>query len=324
MKDKVKRIGGQDRYATAALIAKEAFAGEEVKQVVIVTGRNFPDALSAGGFAGFCDSPILISNETRLNAQTKALLKSYKSLEKVTVIGATFSDNFYQELAAATGLTRQEGFDWKGTGIYTLAGKDRYDTSKAVLEALLENESFKPDYVFVTTGKTPADALSASAAAYRYGYPIVLSRKNGLTEDVRSIISERGLRVVMLGGAEAVNDPNLNIYKRLEGSNRYATSVAIARFCANTLDSDGYGNVAIASGADKNYPDALVGGMLLGRKGGQMILVRGLQPDNNPYPAEYFKEKKTAYTAGLQNVYILGSEEAVKDDTVNKIIKVLS
>ncbi|MDO4479153.1 MAG: cell wall-binding repeat-containing protein [Lachnospiraceae bacterium] len=319
----VKRLGGSDRYATAAAIAREAFAGETVEEVVIVTGRNFPDALSAGGYAGFYDCPVLLSNESKINPTTKELLKSYGNLKRITIIGKTFQEGFYKELEATTGLKRT-AYDRSRNGIFIIGGNDRYETSLEVYKALLKDSNFKPRYGLVTTGKNPADALSASAASYRNGFPIILARKSGLSAEARQLIEKNNLSLVILGSEENCNDDLLEKYKnnRVAGNDRYETSALFARFAANKFGyKDRYTNIAFAAGANANYPDALVGGMLIGRKGGQIVLVRGQNAPNNKDAFQYISDNLGNYLLAGQNIYILGSDAAVSKATSDTLAR---
>ncbi|RNB49833.1 cell wall-binding repeat-containing protein [Agromyces tardus] len=55
----VVRVSGSDRYATAAAVA-DRFFDATTASVVLATGLNFPDGLSAGAVAGALDSPLLL------------------------------------------------------------------------------------------------------------------------------------------------------------------------------------------------------------------------------------------------------------------------
>ena len=57
----VMRISGADRYATVAAVADRFFQAT-TRTIVLATGLNFPDALSAGAVAGLLASPILLVN----------------------------------------------------------------------------------------------------------------------------------------------------------------------------------------------------------------------------------------------------------------------
>jgi putative cell wall-binding protein len=55
----VKRLPGADRYATAEAVNENAYSS--ASNVVLATGSNFPDALSATAWAGSTSSPLFLS-----------------------------------------------------------------------------------------------------------------------------------------------------------------------------------------------------------------------------------------------------------------------
>ena len=68
----VRRIGGANRYATAALIASEF--PTSVPHTYLATGTNFPDGLAAGALAGSEGVPLLISAPRGMAPETTARL----------------------------------------------------------------------------------------------------------------------------------------------------------------------------------------------------------------------------------------------------------
>lgn len=62
----ITRYGGDDRYATAALINKFAFPSAE--RAYVASGFDFPDALSAAAIAGATSSPLVLSTTSCLPA----------------------------------------------------------------------------------------------------------------------------------------------------------------------------------------------------------------------------------------------------------------
>jgi putative cell wall-binding protein len=66
----VIRIGGANRYATAALVAHEAWGTtdpgfDDVEVTFVATGVSFPDALSGAGAAGLHGGPLLLASRPR-------------------------------------------------------------------------------------------------------------------------------------------------------------------------------------------------------------------------------------------------------------------
>ncbi len=73
----VRRVAGEDRYATSALIA-EAF-GDEPSRSYLATGTGFADALTGGAIAGYQSSPMLLS---RPNSIPSPVLDRLTALEE--------------------------------------------------------------------------------------------------------------------------------------------------------------------------------------------------------------------------------------------------
>jgi putative cell wall-binding protein len=73
---RVTRLGGANRYETAALIAKAGVAaGMRWDGVGLATGLNFPDALAGGAMLGGFDSVLLLTSPTSLSAPAQSALK---------------------------------------------------------------------------------------------------------------------------------------------------------------------------------------------------------------------------------------------------------
>lgn len=80
------RIGGADRFATAAAIDHYGFPS--ASGVYITTGNNYPDALSAAAAAGAHQEPVLLVNGTAsgLDTQTKDLVAAL-GVKHATIVG---------------------------------------------------------------------------------------------------------------------------------------------------------------------------------------------------------------------------------------------
>lgn len=81
--DKVERIDGKNRYETALKLAKEYF--KDPKVVVLASGENFADALTAVSVADKYQAPILLTAKKGIDKDTKAYIE--KSAEKVILVG---------------------------------------------------------------------------------------------------------------------------------------------------------------------------------------------------------------------------------------------
>jgi putative cell wall-binding protein len=125
----VTRIGGANRYETAALIAIEAAAragaaGENLDGVVfIATGTTFPDALAAAPIAYALKRPILLTGTDYLNPAAAGALKTVGATSAV-ILGGLPS-------VSAAVETRLQVLLGIGA-VRRIAGADRYATGFAV------------------------------------------------------------------------------------------------------------------------------------------------------------------------------------------------
>ena len=99
----VRRIGGASRYDTAALLADEALlAGAVAAQVVIATGRDFPDGLAAGPAAVARDGVLLLTDRDALPTAARDWLGAH-DVEELRIAGgeAAISQAVVEALRAA-------------------------------------------------------------------------------------------------------------------------------------------------------------------------------------------------------------------------------
>lgn len=134
-----------------------------------------------------------------------------------------------------------------------LAGNDRYATSVAVSQAGWT----LADTVIISTGLNYPDALAASALTKSKNAPILLTNPNAMDQAVINEIKRlNSTKAILVGGTGVIGTGVENQLKvlglsisRINGSNRYDTSVKIA-------DMIGTGNgIIVATGS--NFPDAL-------------------------------------------------------------------
>lgn len=64
----ITRLSGANRYDTAARVADKYPSG--VRTVFVATGSTFPDALSAASAAAYMESPILLTEKSKLPWET--------------------------------------------------------------------------------------------------------------------------------------------------------------------------------------------------------------------------------------------------------------
>lgn len=230
----VRRLAGAGRYDTAAAISRTSFPGT-VSDVFIVTGENWPDALSAGPAAAEVDAPIL---PVQTNAVPSAISAEIDRLRPVRawVIGG----------ANAIADSVLDGLRARGIEVSRISGQDRYATASAVASRFFPN----PAGAYYASGVTFADALGGGAAAAHRGWPLLLTAKDSVPAATLTVGTER----IVLGGQAAISNAVQSQLgaRRVAGEDRYATAAAIAR--------DAFATAPVAYLATGlNFPDALAG-----------------------------------------------------------------
>lgn len=304
------RLSGANRYATAIRASAETFAPKSVQTVVIATGEDFPDALSASALAGAYGGPILL---TRTDSLPDGLLAEITRLgaTKVDIVGGTSVVSPAVEAA----LKRT------GRTVTRVAGSNRYQTSAAVarrIQAVMGPRSALT--AFVVNGENYADATAVSPYAYSQVMPVLLTQPKALSGDTAAVTAGIGVtHAVIAGGTGVVSAAvatqldavsGVETVHREGGANRYETTTKIAQYAVDMFWASNE-QVGIATGAD--FPDALGGGAIIGSQGGVLLMT---QPTVlAPSTAAYLGAAK----ADVVGVSIFGGVNAVTD-TVKKAI----
>lgn len=190
---KTERIGGIDRYETAALVADRVtgITGNKA-QVIIARGDDFPDALSISALAIKESTPILLVRPNSIPEFTKARLDAYNP-SKITVAGLTaaVSAKVETELKAYAPVTR-------------LGGADRYETATVIAAYTYPTAT----RALVASGEVFIDALAAGPLTDEFGAPILLVAKNYVPDAVKAYLKGEGSEInhlTIIGGVNAVS-----------------------------------------------------------------------------------------------------------------------
>lgn len=177
----VDRIGGETRYDTAVAIAAEVET--DGTEAVVVSGLNFPDALSAGSYAAVNDKPILLTRPDRIPAVIAEELDYY---DTTMIIGGTqaVSNDVAADLPNAT----------------RVSGADRYLTSAAVAEQLFEGAVEG----LAANGQNFPDALTGNVLAAAYEAPMLLVKQDSVNPRVETRANYYGT-VFTSGGTKVVS-----------------------------------------------------------------------------------------------------------------------
>jgi putative cell wall-binding protein len=152
----VLRIGGVDRYATAALIANKIGTEMLISQIYLATGENFADALPAADAAGLTRGVVLLTANTAMPGVTTTWIDAHSGLS-TTAIGGS----------AATA-------DSSATAI---VGPDRYATAAQVATTVASAATG----IVLATGVDFPDGLAGAAYAVHNGWSLLLLNPTALT-----------------------------------------------------------------------------------------------------------------------------------------------
>ena len=180
------RVAGADRYETSRKIADFGFGA--VDRVFVATGRDFPDALSAGAAAAALRVPVVLidGKASRMDGATSKLLRTTFDPDRILIAGGTG--------AVSSGMQSSLG------GIATtqrLAGLSRYETSLKVNDYAHDRSS----RAYFALGTNFPDALAGGVLAGLRGAPMYITPSTcvpgGIVDHVRTI---GATRVTLFGG----------------------------------------------------------------------------------------------------------------------------
>ncbi|SDH45450.1 cell wall-binding repeat-containing protein [Desulfosporosinus hippei] len=187
----ITRLGGTDQYETSVKITDSL----EVKTgtpLVLVSGENYPDALSISSTAGIMQAPILLVQKDRISEEVKQKIATIRP-EKVYIIGleGVVSAAVESDVAQITSLDP--------ANIIRIGGADRYETSLAVAQYFnLGGQS-----VCIATGSNFPDALAGSVYAANFKAPILLV-DGSLSDNQINYLKTLKMTGATLFGGEAV------------------------------------------------------------------------------------------------------------------------
>ncbi len=292
---KVTRYAGNDRYSTSYAVAKALYEKNgQFENIVIASGQNFPDALSAGYLTKVKQAPLLLIDPAH-EANVTGLVMSYlKRNGTVYLVGGEGSirPHFEQHLQSL------------GYQIKRLAGPSRYDTNLQILKEVVQ----QGDSLLVASGKGFADSLSGSSVGIG-----MLLVGDQLTVDQLQFLRTAQYRVskiYILGGNASVS-PAISAHlssfapvERIGGVNRWETSALIAkRFFPNPQ------SMTIVNG--DNFPDGLSGAPIAMASSAPILLVNSV---SWAYAKEY------ADLADITEGSIVGGPGSVPDETADHIL----
>ncbi|MFK5633676.1 cell wall-binding repeat-containing protein [Ornithinimicrobium sp. LYQ103] len=242
----VDRVGGENRYATAALLSRDV---ARRARVFVASGEEYADALTAAAQAGADRGAVLLTRGTTVPAPAREALARLRPSEIVLVGGEQrIHDDVLDALRSFSPDVRR------------VSGTDRYSTAAAL--AGLDGTA-RGGTVYVATGTDFPDALAAAAQAGQHDAPVLLVKRDAVPRVTAAVLRELApRRVVVAGGPASVSDGVLSELAtavpgevvRRGGANRYETAVALAE------GTPGGRVVNVASGT--SYADVVERGLV--------------------------------------------------------------
>ncbi len=193
----VFRLSGTNRYATSLAVIQEFFEpGDPLDTLYLVTGRDFPDALSAGAAAAAREEPMILV-DGRASSLPAAVTTRINQLDpdRVVLVGGTgvMSQGIQNQLTAIGGRE-----------IVRAAGVDRYGTSAAV--TAVGFATYTSSATYWATGANFPDALAGITLAAAKKSPISLVRPTCVPSEVITNAWRFGAdRIGILGGTGVVS-----------------------------------------------------------------------------------------------------------------------
>ena len=189
----VSRISGADRYATSRAVVERTGSN---KTVLIATGREFADALSASAIAGARTAPVLLVDGS-------APLADPATLETLRKVGATSVILVGGEGVITAGVAAS--FKASGLSVSRISGADRYLTNAAVVRSVFLGAAPR---TVVATGQDFPDALGAAVLAARLKQPLLLTRSACVAAPAMDFMRSAGTYSITMVGGTGVLTPD--------------------------------------------------------------------------------------------------------------------
>lgn len=179
------RITGADRYAASRNLIASTF--DTASFAYVVTGTNFPDALSAGAAGGASSTPVLLVNGPSASVGSESVkLLDDLGVTRVKIAGGpnSVSGSIERELSSRWPVSR-------------FAGADRFVASQSINADAFTTAST----VYLSTGFNYPDALAGAALAGKGSSPLFVVPTDCVPRGVIAAIEDLGAtKVVLLGG----------------------------------------------------------------------------------------------------------------------------
>ncbi|WP_195510068.1 cell wall-binding repeat-containing protein [Clostridium tyrobutyricum] len=294
------RVGGTDRYETAAKVATANFTTSD--NVVLVSGEGYADSVSASVLAKKLNAPIVLTGLKTLDANAKSAIETLKA-KNVYIIGGTGSISASIEDGLKSDYT-----------VTRLGGQDRYATNLAIANKLVDLGVSK-DNIIAVAGTGFADALSVAPVAATDNEILLLTNNNADTMKNTAEFAKDS-NVTVVGTTNVVSDSiynQLKADKRIDGgADRFATNIKVLNAFDSDLKAD---KLYVANATGNGYADALVASAIAGKYAAPLVLTDTEGSTATTNAVNYIGTKATKDT----DLQVVGGTGVVSDATVQAI-----
>lgn len=230
------RLSGETPVDQAVAWSQASFADGSAPDVILARDDDFADALGSGAVQGLLEAPLLLSDTLLLSPQTAAEIARLGA-DKVIILGG-------EEAIAPTVETALTAL---GLDTERIAGPTRLETAVAIVNRFFPNTT---DVVLARAFGTQtdstqafADSLTVAPFSAASNIPSLLTSTDTLDDPTAQALTALPIqRVLVVGGTDAVSENVASAaataiddgdsgtdetVTRIEGSNRFATAVAL-------------------------------------------------------------------------------------------------
>ncbi|MBW3661928.1 MAG: cell wall-binding repeat-containing protein [Actinobacteria bacterium] len=318
---RVERLGGADRYETAAIVARATFppGPDRRYDVYVARGDVFPDALAASFVAGYYNGggPLLLTPTHELHSATRAAIEDLAW--RVAILGdeIAVSHRVEEEIRAIPSVE----------DVYRIAGPDRYWTARHIVGKAPQDHSTTG---IVATGADFVDALVAGPLAYTLAMPLLLTTPDRLHEAARDGLEQESSisEVIVVGGRAAVSDVVVReieaicrddtgciTAERIGGATRTETATLLANEYLERLGELGQPVEHVNLARGDVFADAAAGAPHAGEEAELAPILLTRDPNTLSSDTRRWLE---AHRETLESIHVFGTSDAVSDEVVDE------
>lgn len=209
--DNTLRYQGIDRYETAVNIAGVTVGAYGIDSdadvwnvnAYITTGRNFPDALSAGAAAAENDGVVVLTDDVKMDRRgfTEQFLINLNDWVDDDGDDRNTNENF-----AVGGPSAKAVVDYDIRHVAAYVGANRYETATKTAQATFDD----PEFMAIASGEGFADALVASGFIANADGPLLLTKNASLSSETAAYLEAEGRdldgdTLIVFGGPGSVS-----------------------------------------------------------------------------------------------------------------------